>query len=189
MPPERIRVYWSHIAGIFLPGEKVAGFTSYRIDAGDISKWPDADLSIVLATGRSQLERQNQNLEAIRGRAQFTLTLALAFVGVAVASHDLVSRSVFALVLYGFGITVTFVSAFGAGGIIVARKDLGMVDTRLLSQQEPPILPVTARAFADSVAAGENTVATEITVLRDAVALFLLGFVLVCAGWLIGLAS
>lgn len=185
----RVSVYWSHIAGIFLPGDAVLEFSSYQIDAGDVASWPDADLTIVMETGRAQLQRQNSNLEAIRGRAQFLLTLTLAFVGVAVASTDLVNRSLFALIPWGLGIAVAFASAFGAAGVIVARKALGMVDTRLLSQQKPPILSVTARAFADSVGAGETTVATGITVLRDAVALFLLSFVLVCAGWLIALWS
>lgn len=186
---QRIAVYLSHVVGIFLPGEEVLGFSSYQIDAGRVSGWPAADLAIVVEVGKSQLERQNSNLEAVRGRAQFLLTLALAFVGVAIASTDWVGRSIFAQIPWAVGIGVSLTSAFGAGGVIVARKTLRMVDTRLLSQQRPPILPVTAQAFADSVAEGERTVATEITVLRDAVALFLLGFVLVCAGWAIALAS
>lgn len=187
--PGRASVYFSHIKGILLPGEEVAGFQAYQIDAAEIAEWEDPDLAIVLETGRAQLERQNSNLEAIRSRAQFVLTLALAFVGIAVASAEFVSRAIIAQVPWGIGIGIAFLSALGAGGVIVARKELGMVDARLLTHQIPPLLAVAARAFADAVAAGENTVATEITVLRDSVALFLVSFVLVCGGWLIAAAS
>lgn len=187
--PGRVAVYLSHIKGIVLPGEEVAGFKAYQIDAAEIVDWKDQDLTIVLESGRAQLERQNSNLEAIRSRAQFVLTLALAFVGIAVASAEFVGRTAIAQVPWALGIGIAFVSALGAGGVIVARKELGMVDTRLLTNQDPPLLPVAARAFADSVAAGENTVATEITVLRDSVALFLVSFVLVCGGWLVAAAS
>lgn len=187
--PSRASVYFSHIKGILLPGEKVVRFQAYQIDAAEIAEWKDPDLAIVLETGRAQLERQNSNLEAIRSRAQFVLTLALAFVGIAVASAEFVSRAIIAQVPWGIGIGIAFLSAFGAGGVIVARKELGMVDARLLTHQIPPLLAITARAFADAVAAGENTVATEITVLRDSVALFLVSFVLVCGGWLIAAAG
>lgn len=187
--PGRVSVYLSHIKGILLPGEEVTGFNAYQIDAAEILEWKDQDLTLVLESGRTQLERQNSNLEAIRSRAQFVLTLALAFVGLAVASAEFVGRTTIAQVPWALGIGVAFLSALGAGGVIVARKDLGMVDTRLLTHQKPPLLPVAARASADSVAAGENTVATEITVLRDSVALFLVSFVLVCGGWLVAAAS
>jgi hypothetical protein len=109
--PGRVRVYLSHIRGIFLPGEKVAGFEAYRIDAAGIASWKDADLSIVLESGKAQLARQNSNLEAIRSRSQFVLTLALAFVGLAVASAQYVSRTIFAQVPWALGIGIAFVCA------------------------------------------------------------------------------
>lgn len=188
-PPGRVRVYLSHIAGIFLPGEDVKQFSSYQIKAGDIDDWAEPDLDIVIENGRSQLDRQRANLEAIRSRAQFLLTLTLAFVGVSVASTELVNRSPFALFLWAFGTLVVMTSALGAGGVIVAKKNLRIVDTRLLSQQRPPIRAAAARALADSVGDGELTVATEITVFRDAVTIFLIGFVLVCVGWVVALWS
>lgn len=186
---QRVGVYWSHVVGIFLPGEEVQRFSSYDLDASDVEGWPEEDLSIVLESGRSQLSRQGADLEAIRSRSQFLLTLALALVGVAIASTELVNRSMFSLIPWALGIGVAMVSALGAGGVIVARKALKMVDTRLLTQQKPPIRAVTAQAFADSVEEGELTVATEITVFRDAVAIFLVSFVLVCAAWLLALWS
>lgn len=187
--PGRVRVYLSHIVGIFLPGEAVQQFSSYQIKAGDVDDWPEHDLDIVIENGRSQLDRQRANLEAIRSRAQFLLTLTLTFVGVSVASTELVARSPFAQFLWASGTLIAMASALGAGGVIVAKKDLRMVDTRLLSQQRPPIRAVTARALADSVDDGEQTIATEITVFRDAVTIFLIGFIVVCVGWVIALSS
>lgn len=188
-PPRRVHVYLSHITGIFLSGEQVQQFESYKIEAGHIDNWPERDLEVVIENGRSQLDRQRSDLEAIRSRAQFLLTLTLTFVGLSVASTGLVGRSPFAMLLWGLGTLAVMTSALGAGGVIVAKKDLKIVDTRLLSQQRPPIRAVTARALTDSVGVGERTVATEITVFRDAVMIFLIGFVSVCVGWGIAIVS
>ncbi|MBB2975929.1 hypothetical protein FHX49_001496 [Microbacterium endophyticum] len=185
----RIAIYGSHVAGIFLPGNDVRNLDAYQNEVGDLTGWREADLNILMDNGQSQLQRQNTDLEAIRARAQFLLTVTLAFVGVAVASTELVGRSIFAIVIWVIGIAIVICSAFGAGGVVVAKKTLRIVDTRLLSQQHPPLLPVTAKAVATAVKDGENAVATGITVFRDAVALFLVGFVFVCVGWVIALAS
>jgi hypothetical protein len=59
-----------------------------------------------------------------------------------------------------------------------------MIDAALLSQQERPVLPAVARAYAESVAEGHNTVGTRLTVFRDAVLLVIIGPAVQLGVWL-----
>jgi hypothetical protein len=64
------------------------------------------------------------------------------------------------------------------------RSTFGMIDAALLSQQERPVLPAVARAYAESVAEGHNTVGTRLTVFRDAVLLVIIGAAVQLGVWL-----
>jgi hypothetical protein len=53
-------------------------FDVHRAEPGDMSKWEDDDLNLLIDEGRRQLDRQGSDLEQIRGRAQFLFTTTLA---------------------------------------------------------------------------------------------------------------
>jgi len=82
----------------------------------------------------------------------------------------------------------TFIGILGAAAVVVARKSVGEVDTSILSQVSPPIEEDLARAYANSISEGENTVATEITVFRDAVFFVVVGVTFLGAAWVLAIA-
>jgi hypothetical protein len=73
----------------------------------------------------------------------------------------------------------------GAVAVVVANKEVGIIDTARLSRQHNPILPELAAAYARVVRKGENTIATQITVYRDAVLLVLVGATLSGMAWFV----
>jgi hypothetical protein len=68
--------------------------------------------------------------------------------------------------------------AYGIGGataILVAKADFNMIHTAVLSGLKQPIGRELAAAYARMMSMGENTVATRLTVFRQAVVFCLLG--------------
>jgi hypothetical protein len=187
--PGRFAVLLSHVLGVIVPNRNVLIFRSYVNPVGDMAGWAEGDYKLLVQVGQTQLARQLSDLEAIRSRAQFLLTTAMAFVALAVSFAPIILPSVLGFIAWAAGLVALATSALVAAGVIVARKELGAVETRLLSGAEAPVLAIAADAYARAVEAGENTVATEMTVFRDAVALLMLGFALALVAWAIGILA
>jgi hypothetical protein len=78
-------------------------------------------------------------------------------------------------VLWNLGLILIVLGLLGAAALMSVRSTFGMVDAALLSQEAPPVLRLVARAHAEFVAEGENTVEIRLTVFRDAVMLVVVG--------------
>ncbi len=188
---ERATVYGSHVLGILAPGREVrlhrSGSSSATGPETDLSSWAPEDLDLIIEQGRIQLARQRQDLENVRGRAQFLFTTTLAILTFAIAGLVPFIVSIGTFMLWALGIGAVLCALVGAAGVIVANKNLGEINTAFLPLQTESLRPVLAGAYANSVSLGETTLSTEITVFRDAVFMLILGTMVLGAGWAIAI--
>jgi hypothetical protein len=183
--PNEATVYLAHVLGVLIPGRKVPAFIVHTVDPDPITNWETVDHQLLVEEGRRQIDRQIGDLAEIRGRAQFVVTTGLAlvvliFAGVRVIAN---ARGPAAFVLWSAAIVLALLGILGASAVIVARKEVGAIDAALMTHQTPPVLPGLAAAYARTVRAGENTIATQITVYRDAVLLVLAAVVTYGLAW------
>lgn len=188
MTPPRQResvVYLKHALVLLRPNRRVPTFEAYRQTPGDISQWEVEDLSILIEEGRRQLDRQRQDLEHLQGRAQFLFTTSLGLLVVVAALLTPVVKERNWVLSAGWvlGTLTVGLAMFGAAGLFVARSEMNTIDAANLSQQDPPITMTLAEAYARMMAAGENTLATRLTVYRQAVLLVLIGATIHVAVW------
>lgn len=168
-------IYLLHAGSLLAPGHELPGFAADSLRPGDISEWTTAELGLLIEEGRRQSDRQHTDLQDIRGRSQWLFTVAvaaLAALGAGLVSSD-VSTLETALWLVGLAVLVYGVA--GAAAVMVSRADFNTIHTAVLSREKRPIDRSLAEAYARMMADGENTVATRLTVFRQAVVFCLLG--------------
>lgn len=169
------RVYALHVVALVAPGTRIPTLQALRVEAQPLDAWEDADLALMVEEGRRQADRQLADLERIRGRAQwlFSLGVAVATVLATVYAHHATSSWVSALRIASF--VLLFWGVAGAAAILVGRADFQIILTALLSGVEPPVLRALAVSYSKILNTGEDTIATRLTVFRQAVLFSLLG--------------
>ena len=180
------RMYLAHFRGLW-PGAKVPSFQVHPGEPGDISGWGNEDCQALIEEGRRQLDAQRDQAEQIRGRAQFLFTTAVGLAAVSFAGKSTVfaAKSDVPLAIWSLGLLLTTLGLLGTASVIVARKDLGSIDAALMTTNyQPPVPPKLAVGYSRQVGTGANTVATLLTVYRDAVLLVMLGAICWGAAWL-----
>jgi len=168
----------------------VPAFEVHPGQPGDLGGWSDDDHQLLITEGRRQLDRQIADLERIRSRCQFLFTTALGFLVVVFGTVRTIAgpgshRVLPALLLWCGAVVCIVVGLLGAAALITTRKDLQIVDAAVLSRTAPPVLAQLALAYADAVRTGENSVATALTVQRDAVLLMTVGAFIYATAWLL----
>ena len=179
-------MYLAHLRGLW-PGAKVPSFLMHPGAPGDISAWTDEDVQSLIEEGRRQLDSQRGEAEQIRGRAQSLFTTAIGLAAVSFAGRSTVfsAKSDVPLAAWSLGLALTTLGLLGTASVIVARKDFGSIDASLMTTSyKPPVPPKLAAGYSRQVGTGANTVATLLTVYRDAVLLVMLGAILWGAAWL-----
>jgi hypothetical protein len=179
-----VAAYVRHVAALLLPGLSPGGFTAHQTEPDDISGWSADELRLLVEEGRRQLDRQRAELERVQTRAQFLFTTAVALLAVFVSQTDRIGGG--AAVLWALGLAAVAWGMLGAAALMSVRAEFGGIDsTRLSHQQASEVLFSLARAYSSTVRVGENTVATRITVFRDAVLLVVVGATLHTCIWLL----
>jgi len=188
--PGELAVYFSHVGALLWPGRATKSFVVHSWGSGTLLGWKPQQLTLLIEQGRLQLSRQRQDLENIRSRGQFLFTAAIGVLGLIGLVLPEIAGSVDLLAFLAWVVSgaATFIGILGAAAVVVARKSVGEVDTSILSQVSPPIEEDLARAYANSISEGENTVATEITVFRDAVFFVVVGVTFLGAAWVLAIA-
>lgn len=177
-------VYFDHVVGL-LPGKSVSSFSADQTTAGDMTEWTDNDKLLLIEQGRIQLARQRQDLENIRQRAQFLFTTALGTIGVATLGFEKLATQIGPLLLWSLGMLILMIALLGTAAVVVTKKELREIHTSILSMQQSPLHDSLAPAYATSMSQGENTVATQITVFRDAVFFLIVGLLFVATSWIV----
>jgi len=174
-----------HVIALFFPGRHAPVHQADQNVAGDLAGWDAGDLQVLIDEGRRQLDRQNEDLERIRGRSQVLLVLGLALGGsagsllgkVRAADHQALWA------LWGLGVALIALSIFGAAATAVVRADIDMIHAAVLSRRSAPVVPRLAADYAESAMAGENELATRLINLRLSVALLLVGALFILGSW------
>lgn len=181
-------VYFDHVVGL-LPGKTVSSFSADQTTAGDMTEWLDSDKLLLIEQGRIQLARQRQDLENIRQRAQFLFTTALGTIGFATLGFEKLFTQLVPILIWFLGMLILTIALLGAAAVVVAKKELVEIHTSLLSMQGSPLHDSLAIAYATSMSQGENTVATQITVFRDAVFFLIFGIFVIVTSWIVLMSS
>jgi hypothetical protein len=183
------RLHWTylvHVLALLLPGHAVPVVKAHPNEAKELTGWCDSELNLMIDEGRRQGDRQIAALEEIRGRAQWVFLFGAPLVVAAASVYGEIEKSdsdwwklVWLLGVLGVGYGVV-----GAASILTVRADLNMIDTAVLSTYERPILKALAADYAEMMRVGENTVATRLTLFRQAVVWLVLGGTAALITWL-----
>jgi hypothetical protein len=88
------------------------------------------------------------------------------------------------VVLWLVSLLAAAYAVFGAAAIMTIRADFDVIDSAVLSSYQPPVLDKLAGDYAAMLAAGENTVATRLTVYRQSVVWLIIGGYGALVAWL-----
>lgn len=169
------RIYAEHVLGLVLPGQRPETHDADPVRPGALTSWTDGELPLMIEEGRRQLDRQQHDFERVQARAQWLFTVAAAVtaaVGTMLANGDpswwqwTIGLTSLALLVWGVG---------GTAAIIVVRADFRVIHAPVLSHLGAPVNRSLAEAYSGMMATGGNTVATRLTILRQAMVLCLAG--------------
>jgi hypothetical protein len=181
------RVFLWHLRALIVPGCDVPVFDVHpRIGLNAPKGWNDDDFQLLIEGGRRQVDRQRADLTHIRTQAQFLFTTTVAVLLVLLAGLHRIARSesIATMVLWGLGVAASVAGLLGAGAVMVAKGQFGIINASLVPGLQSPVRRGLALSYSRIVALGENTVATRQTVLRDAAALVTLGGVVHAIVWI-----
>lgn len=168
-------VYAIHVLGLIAPGLEIPVLKAHQVSSQAIDDWSDDDLRLIVEEGRRQLDRQLSDLTQIRSRAQWLFTVGAA-ITVAVAGAFTRTDPVGGiLVLWFLALASLVYGVAGAAAILTVRADFKTIDTAVLSASDLPILRTLAISYSRMLGTGENTVATRLTVLWQAVLFVITG--------------
>jgi hypothetical protein len=185
--PERFieaKVYLSHVTALFRPGSTVRehiAMSKEMARAGDLEDWDDEELKLLIDECHFTLADQSARFDQVRTTSQILMPLAFALVALygtqltRLVDFSPLSTRLGLIVLWVTGCASSLLAGLGSAAILSVRARFGRVLPTLVSQSERPILRAVAKGYVGQAATGENTVATRLTLVRDAVFLLTLG--------------
>ncbi|MDG4790230.1 hypothetical protein O7626_30640 [Micromonospora sp. WMMD1102] len=186
-PNERFaeaRVYAYYVLAVFRPGIEVPTFGRPEDFTDSLDGLTDDDYKIVLEEGRRQLDRQLADLEKNKSRAATMLTVGLAEIGVlAAGANRAFTHGPWTSVVW---VVSAFLALFALGGavsLLTSQAVFGRVDTPTIATGPTPVQQQVAIGYARSIGWGEETIRTQITVLRDGVLLAVASAMLYALIW------
>lgn len=168
-------IYCAHVLSLFLPGHAVPTLAADPALPSSLDGWCEQELDLLIDEGRRQVDRQQNDLQQIRVRAQWLFTVAA---GVTAALATSLAKSAPSPAEWTVGILALVLLIYGLGGaaaILTVRADFAQIHTPVLSGSERPIQRSLAAAYSRMMTTGENTIATRLTIFRQAVVLCLIG--------------
>ena len=168
-------IYLVHALSLLAPGYELPVFSADQLKPKDVSQWSEEELKLLIEEGRRQSDRQQADLRDIRSRAQWLFTVAAAALGALGAGLASGNPDTTQAILWLAGLVLLVYGVGGAASVMVSRADFKTIHTAVLSAAQRPIDRSLAQSYARMMAEGENTVATRLTVFRQAVLFCLLG--------------
>jgi hypothetical protein len=177
-------VYAWYVFALIRPGIEVPIFGEPVSFTGDIERFTNDDLKIIVEEGRRQIDRQLADLEKNRARAATMLTIGLAELAVLAASAQraFITGSS-ATAVWAISFLLVILTIGGAASLLTSSAVLGRLETRQLASGPIPVLREAALGYAHAVGLGEETIRTRITVLRDGVSLAVAAALLYALIW------
>jgi hypothetical protein len=153
---------------------------------GDVSAWTADQRKVLIEEGRRQIDKQYEDLERVRLRAQVTLAIGLVLEGTAGSLRGDVSAANHTLlwVLWIAALALIAWAILGAAATAVVRADMQTIHATVLSRYTGDIEYQLAEDYAAMVTDGENQIATRLINLRLAVTTLLVGAAITLGAWL-----
>lgn len=173
---DELVVYGQHVTAMFRPGAIGSTHPADRNKPGDLAGWSSDDRELLVEEGRRQLDRQGNEIERIRTRAQVLFAIAIALLGGAGGLAGKVD-SVGSIVLWGVwgaAIVVGAWATLGAAAVVTVAAQIETIHATVLSRSQSPVEPRLASDYAVAVVAGENALAVRLTNFRWSVSFLLI---------------
>jgi hypothetical protein len=178
------RAYLWYVGALFRPGIEVPVFAEPTRFEGNLKRFDDADLKLLIEEGRRQLDRQIADVERTKSRAGTLLTISAAEIAVLSASANRVFGHGWPVTLaWAASALFALLAAGGAASLLTAQAQYGRTDTQNDAAGPLPYLRNLARGYAESTSYGEQTVAARVTLLRDGVLLAVTAAILYAVVW------
>jgi hypothetical protein len=168
-------IYALHVAALLMPGTKIPSLEAHQAQPQSLEGWTDSELELMIEEGRRQVDRQLDDLDRTRARAQWLFTLGVAALGALGAGFIETAPDAGGSAAWIIGMVILTWGLGGAAAIMVVRAEFRYIDTALLSSTPRPVLRNLADAYARMTRLGENSIATRITMFRQAVLFMLIG--------------
>jgi hypothetical protein len=179
-------VYALHLVTLFRPGTSAPVHDADHNESGVLDSWTADQIRILIDEGRRQIDRQTEDLERVRQRAQVALVIGLALEGTVGALRGLVSSAETwpAWVLWALGLVLVAWAVLGAAATAVVQADMQIIHATVLSRRSGDVERGLAADYAAMAPVGEKQLATRLTNLRLAVAFLLAGAAATLGAWL-----
>lgn len=183
--PGQQLIYASHVVAL-ITGSGAKAYDADKNPTGDLGAWQDPDLDTLIEEGRRQLDRQHDDLERVRGRAQVLFTVGVALVGVVGGLRSTISSAhqMWLNDLWFASLAVLGWSVLGAAATAVVRADLSTIHAAVLSRYTPPVKTKLAGDYASIMMKNENQLATRLINMRISVTVLLIGGTMALGSWI-----
>lgn len=183
-PLREWQLYLHQIPGLWA-GRTVPVSDIDRDQPVDIADATDSELHLLIELARRQLDALSAQLEQIRQRAQFLFSTLLLLIGAATALLPSIATEGGAgpFLSWAASLIVLILAVLGTTGIVVNKKVMGAVDSGWVTRQDRPWLLASAQDHLDSVQPSWETVATQVTLLRDSALLTILAVIGIGVAW------
>jgi hypothetical protein len=168
-------IYLAHVVGLIAPGVQVPVHKAHKIHPESLEDWDDGDLDLMIVEGRRQVDRQMTDFDRIGGRAQWLFTIGAALMVSGAGRFAGHTYRGFDLALWIVGLGLLTLGVGGAAALMATRADFKQIDTAKFSTYETPRKRNLAGSYSRMLSTGENTIATRITVYRQAIVYVIAG--------------
>jgi hypothetical protein len=168
-------IYVAHVVGLLAPGLEPPVHRVHQIEPSPLDSWDCDELDLMIDEGRRQADRQMTDFDRIGGRAQWLFTVGAAMVVTLAGRFALHEYHGFHLTLWILGLILLTLGVAGSAALMATRADFRQIDSAVFSQYDAPRKRKLATSYSRMLRTGENTIATRITIYRQAMVYVILG--------------
>lgn len=177
-------IYLSHCLALLVPMAKPPRITAHTREPGDTSDWPEDGSSMLLEEGRRQIESQRSDLENLKSRCQFLLTIGIVTLALAAATFAEAKDGRITLGLWAAAILLLLVGMLGAAANLGTIDAFQITDIVELSDKAPLSLNNLVAEYYQVVKDSFDLVATRYIIYRKAILLQILASLILLSLWI-----
>ena len=178
-------IYFSHCLALLLPVATPPNVKAHTKEPGDTSDWPEDSLNMLLEEGKRQIESQRNDLENLKSRCQFLLTIGIATLALAAATFADAKDSRITLGLWSAAILLLLVGMLGAAANLGTKDTFRIADIVVLSETRPLFPSSLVTEYCQMVKDSFDLLATRYIIYRKAVLLQILASLILLAIWIV----
>lgn len=169
-------IYMSYVSCLIQPSKTPSQVAMKLPNPSPVAGMTPDEMLLVVEEGRRQIDRQRSDLQNIRTRAQWMLTIMIAAsVALTKAIVSTNSDCLWLLILWIAGMLLTTLAILGTTALIVVAAPIGGMNTAQMGGIQGQGIEALADSYTNTTDVGETTLATMLSVLHKAVFLALVG--------------